>query len=199
MSISPRILIVDDHPEILEEALPGFGYEITTTLNGAEAFELLQKTDFKFNLIILDVVMPVMNGWEFLKKIKNIDEYSNIPVLMLTGENEDEKEIVGLKFGADDYIIKPFKLPKLMARIEVLLRRSGKEENNHPHCKNDLLTSREAEILKLLTEGLNNNEIADKLCVQPVTVGSHLKHIFKKLKVSNRIQAAMVATKMNLV
>ncbi len=114
--------------------------------------------------------------------------------------------ISGLKIGADDYIVKPFILPNLLARIEAVLRRAKRIENkplisnvtNSQKNKEIFLTDREKDVLLLVTQGFNNQEIADKMSVTPYTVKSHMSGIFKKLNVKTRTQAVLVALQMNL-
>jgi DNA-binding NarL/FixJ family response regulator len=151
--------------------------------------------------------MPNMDGWETLKAIRNNKKYENIPIIMITALNEEQKEISGLKFGADDYIVKPFILPNLLARIEALLRRSNwrKEKTNNVDLKFvqegeiEPLTTREKEILKMVAQGSSNNDIAEKLFVREVTVKTHLNSIFKKLKVKSRTQAVLLAMQMRII
>lgn len=210
MSQIARILIVDDNPKYLQDALPMYGYDVSVAVDGIQALKVLSKTNLKenpFDLILLDVMMPNMNGWDTLKSIRNNDKTKQIPVIMLTAINEEQKMISGLKIGADDYIVKPFVLPNLLARIEAVLRRSSwqkKETKTHdlPFCSDEpveTLTLREIEVLNLVAKGANNQTIADKLFVKEVTVKTHLNSIFKKLKVSNRTQAVLLAMQMNLL
>lgn len=210
MSQIARILIVDDSPKYLQDALPMYGYEVKVATDGVQALKMLAKAELpenKFDLILLDVMMPNMNGWDTLKSIRSNEKTKHIPIIMLTAVNEEQKMVSGLKFGADDYIVKPFVLPNLLARIEAVLRRStwhkkdakahelpfGSDEPVEP------LTLREIEVLTLAAKGANNQTIADKLFVKEVTVKTHLNSIFKKLKVSNRTQAVLLAMQMNLI
>ena len=121
---------------------------------------------------------------------------------MITAVNDEEKMVKGLKNGADDYIIKPFVLPNLLARMEAVLRRTRttKKETLLPKAdvSPNILTAREKEVLKLAAKGDNNIEIAKKLVLTEVTVKSHMNSIFKKLKVTNRTQAVLLAIQMNL-
>ncbi len=204
-----RILIVDDNPKYLEDALPMYGYEVAVATDGVQALKMLAKTNEKnsFDLILLDVMMPNMNGWDTLKSIRSNDNTKHIPVIMLTAINEEQKMVSGLKIGADDYIVKPFILPNLLARIEAVLRRSLWQKNEVK--SHDLpfgsdepvepLTLREIEVLTLVAKGSNNQAIAEKLFVKEVTVKTHLNSIFKKLKVTNRTQAVLLAMQMNLI
>lgn len=203
-----KILLVDDNPKYLEDVLPYYGYEVTAAEDGEKALEFLTKengTD-KADLVLLDVMMPKMNGWETLRRIRKTEGIKDIPVIMVTAVSDDQKMISGLKTGADDYIVKPFILPNLLARIEAVLRRS--KRTSGPDKKNNVtinqinqlnsLTEREKDVLLLVTQGESNKSIADRLVLSEVTVKSHLNRIFKKLGVSNRTQLVLLTMQMNL-
>lgn len=210
MSELARILVVDDNPKYLQDALPMYGYDVTVATDGVQALKALAKMDMKddkLDLILLDIMMPNMNGWDTLKAIRSNEKTKHIPIIILTAINEEQKMVSGLKIGADDYIVKPFVLPNLLARVEAVLRRStwqkqdvktsdlpfGSDEPVEP------LTLREIEVLKMVAQGANNNTIADKLFIKEVTVKTHLNSIFKKLKVTSRTQAVLLAMQMNLI
>lgn len=207
MSESANILLVDDNPKYLKDALPFYGYNVETAENGMQAVNLLKKNSDKYDLILLDVMMPEMNGWETLKNIRKNEDTKYIPVIMVTAVNEEQKIISGLKIGADDYIVKPFILPNLLARIEALLRRSKwqkpvnqESELSFQTKTNTLpLTAREKDVLSLAAKGANNKEIARTLVLREVTVKSHMNNIFKKLNVTSRTQAVLAGIKMNLI
>lgn len=201
-----KILIVDDNPKYLSEALPMFGYSVEVVTNGVDALKVLSKDNSKIDLILLDVMMPQMDGWETLKQIRSNPQTKYIPVIMITAVSEEHKIVSGLKYGADDYIVKPFVLPNLLARIEAILRRIKWQEEKSPKPAVDIeprdvtpLTEREREVLKLVSQGKNNQEIAEELCVRDVTVKTHLNTIFKKLKVKSRTQATLLALQMNII
>lgn len=199
------ILVVDDNPKFLADALPMYGYEVTVANDGLEALKILMNKTF--DLILLDVMMPNMDGWDTLKAIRKNKNTQYIPVIMITAVSEDQKVVSGLKIGADDYIVKPFILPNLLARVEAVLRRSKWQQEAQPKQEKtlnkdvsiDALTSKEKEVLALVAQGASNQEIADKLFVRDVTVKTHLNSIFKKLKVTNRTQAVLLAMQMNLI
>ena len=201
-----NILLVDDNPKYLQDALPFYGYNVTTVTDGEQALKLLAKSDKNFDLILLDVMMKKINGWDTLKNIRKNIHTKYIPVIMVTAVNEEQKMVSGLKIGADDYIVKPFILPNLLARIEALLRRSSwqqkqniQTQNNHITEKvSHQLTGREKEVLALAAKGANNKEIAERLVLREVTVKTHLNSIFKKLNVKNRTQAVLLALQTNL-
>ena len=201
------ILIVDDNPKFLADALPMYGYDVTVAEDGLEALKILGKEDSNFDLILLDVMMPNMDGWDTLKAIRKNKKTEYTPVIMITAVSEDQKVVSGLKIGADDYIVKPFILPNLLARIEAVLRRSQWQKEAQPKAEKtlnkdvniDALTPKEKEVLALVAKGASNQEIADKLCVRDVTVKTHLNSVFKKLKVTNRTQAVLLAMQIDLI
>jgi len=201
------ILVVDDNPKFLADALPMYGYDVTVAEDGLQALKILGDEKAHFDLILLDVMMPNMDGWDTLKAIRNNNKIKYIPVIMITAVSEDQKVVSGLKIGADDYIVKPFILPNLLARIEAVLRRCQWQKDAQPRSEKvlnknvniDVLTPKEKEVLALVAKGASNQEIADKLCVRDVTVKTHLNSIFKKLQVTNRTQAVLLAMEMNLV
>lgn len=206
MTSLARILIIDDNPKLMKDALPMYGYEVVCATDGLLGLKILDE-DSNFDLVLLDVVMPNFDGWETIKAIRKSEKISKIPIIMLTSVSDANKQISGLKFGADDYIVKPFVLPNLLARIEALLRRStwNKEEKHVaalPFVKGEEispLTQREKEILTLVAKGETNSQIAQKLFVREVTVKTHLNSIFRKLKVGNRVQAVLLAQQTELI
>ena len=124
------ILLVDDNPKYLADALPMYGYDVTVATNGIDALKELNAEKKNFNLVLLDVMMPQMNGWDTLKAIRSNPKFQYLPVIMITAVNEDQKIVSGLKIGADDYIVKPFILPNLLARMEAILRRCQWQSEN---------------------------------------------------------------------
>lgn len=201
------ILVVDDNPKFLADALPMYGYDVTVAEDGLKALKILFESDAHFDLILLDVMMPNMDGWDTLKAIRKNKKTEFLPVIMITAVSEDQKVVSGLKIGADDYIVKPFILPNLLARVEAVLRRSkwqAESQNKSQKTLNkdvnmDLLTPKEKEVLALVAKGASNQEIADKLFVRDVTVKTHLNSIFKKLNVTNRTQAVLLAMEIDLI
>lgn len=201
MSDLTNVLLVDDNPKYLRDALPFYGYGVETAANGKEALKVLEKKEF--DIVLLDVMMPEMDGWETLKAVRANNRTKNLPVIMVTAVNEEQKMVKGLKIGADDYIVKPFILPNLLARMEAVLRRSKRYEA--PVLNFDMqkplrpLTLREREILGLVAKGDSNKDIAEKLFLREVTVKSHLNNVFKKLKVSSRTQAILLGQQMDII
>ncbi|MCO1603161.1 response regulator transcription factor [Desulfosporosinus nitroreducens] len=118
-----KIILVDDEPEILtlvRDYLSREGYSVLTAINGLEGMELIERE--KPDLVLLDWMLPGISGLEMCKRLR---ETSTIPIIMLTAKSEEIDRVLGLEFGADDYIVKPFSLRELAARIKTVLRRSA--------------------------------------------------------------------------
>ena len=127
-----KLLLVDDDvelTELLSSLLTLEGFDVQTANNGLEA---LQKLDESHELVLLDVMMPKLNGLDTLKEIRKV---SNVPVMMLTARGEDIDRVLGLELGADDYLPKPFNDRELVARIRAILRRSVSPSNNVDNTK----------------------------------------------------------------
>ena len=119
----PKILVVDDERLLVKGIkfnLENEGYQVETGSDGGEAVE--KAASGRFDLIILDLMMPVLDGLQACMKIR---EFSTVPIIMLTARSEDADKIIGFECGADDYITKPFNILELKARIRALLRRAG--------------------------------------------------------------------------
>ncbi len=124
-----RILLVDDEPAIikgLKFALETDGYEIDSAADGEEA--LHKATENEYDMILLDVMLPGMSGIEVCQAVR---ERSDVPIIMLTAKGEDMDKILGLEYGADDYMTKPFNVLEVKARIKSILRRTASKEPEH--------------------------------------------------------------------
>lgn len=120
----PRILIVDDEPEMvrgLEDNLRFEGYQTLAATNGKDALALAYREGP--DLILLDVMMPQLSGWDVLRSLRQ--KGLDVPVIMLTARGEEMDRVLGLELGADDYVSKPFSLRELLARVRAVLRRPG--------------------------------------------------------------------------
>jgi len=129
-SMSARILIVDDDHELaqmLTEYLSGEGYETTVAADGAGGLAALAAQ--RFDLVILDVMLPELNGFDVLKRLR---QSMTVPVIMLTARGADVDRIIGLELGADDYLAKPFNPRELVARIRAVMRRLNSDAANGP-------------------------------------------------------------------
>ncbi len=163
-----KILIVEDEPDMrrgLEDNLQFEGYATVSTSNGLEGLRLARQD--KFDLIILDLMLPGMDGLDLCRQLKR--EGSSTPIIMLTAKGSESDRVMGLEVGADDYITKPFSLRELLARVKAILRRSGALSSLSEFQFDDIylhfgryeatkgsrplqLSPREFEILRLLAE-----------------------------------------------
>lgn len=174
-----KILLAEDDKNlgtVLKAYLEAKKYTTTLCINGQEAFEEFKKNDYDF--LILDVMMPIKDGFTLAREIREIDK--NIPILFLTAKSLQEDKMEGFKIGADDYLTKPFSMEELIVRIEAILRRT---QANKPNKNKEFftigkfsfdvtrhilsadgdshkLTSKEAELLKMLCA--RQNETLDR-------------------------------------
>jgi two-component system, OmpR family, response regulator RpaA len=129
MSETGHILVVDDEKEVLgtlTRALTRQGYEVTTADSGVASLEVLDSSSH--DLIVLDVNMPPgISGFEVCKRIRTDHQYDHIPILFLTARSSTDDIIKGLDVGGDDYVVKPFELTELQARVRALMRRSERD------------------------------------------------------------------------
>lgn len=118
-----KILVVDDEKDlrlVISDFLVNEGYDVVEAEHGAKALEILYDQS-NIKCVILDVMMPVMDGWSTLREIKKL---YNVPVIMLTARNQIDDEVFGFELGADDYVAKPFVAARLMARLKAVLKKS---------------------------------------------------------------------------
>ena len=173
----PRVLVVDDEKLIVKGirfSLEQDGMEVDCAYDGEEAVELAKKTEY--DIVLLDVMLPKLDGYEVCQSIR---EFSDMPIIMLTAKGGDMDKILGLEYGADDYISKPFNILEVKARIKAIIRRSSKnrrlkkeEANNSVIGQGDLkmdtesrrvfigereinLTAKEFDLLELLVRNPN--------------------------------------------
>lgn len=202
-----RILVVEDDKdiqELVEEILKAEGYVVLTAANGLEGYELF-KTN-QVDLIILDVMMPKMDGYQMAKLVRQRDE--KVPIIMLTALEGEYDEIKGFEIGVDDYITKPFSFNILIKRVKAIIRRNEKEEAKSLEFKeialdvesfkaqvNDKeieLTYKEFEIIHLLMK--NKNKVISRQSLLDEIWGkeykgdtrvldSHIKNLRKKLNI----------------
>lgn len=206
-----RILIVEDEQymqELMQIQLQS-QFDLTLSDNGADALQILKTKEF--DLILLDVMLPYINGFELCKEVR---KSSNVPILMVTARSDLQDTIKGLELGADDYVTKPFEFEELLARIKSLLRRSNLKEKNHSDTQflslnngtlvinfdNHLvtfdgqvveLTSKEFQLLALLAESPDRVFTREKLLEllwdyaeerELRAIDSHVKNIRTKFK-----------------
>jgi two-component system alkaline phosphatase synthesis response regulator PhoP len=141
-----KILVVDDEPdirELIEYSLKKEGYQVITAENGIEAIEQAKKHSPQ--LILLDIMMPVMDGIEACRNLRSLPEFNDTFIVFLTARNEEYSEVSGFNVGADDYIAKPIKPRILISRISALLRRNKQDEERSERLEiSDIIIDREA-------------------------------------------------------
>lgn len=127
--MAAKILVVDDEKNIIKGikfSLEQDGLEVDVAYDGEEAFQKIKNTEY--DLIILDVMLPKMDGLEVCQQVR---EFSMVPIIMLTAKTEDMDKILGLEYGADDYMTKPFNILELKARVKAIIRRQRFYEEKH--------------------------------------------------------------------
>ncbi len=123
--INDTILVVDDEQrmrKLIKDFLAAKGFSIIEAEDGEKALEMFEKQKSKINLIILDVMMPKLDGWSVLRQIR---QQSKVPIIMLTARGEEQDELFGFELGVDEYISKPFSPKILVARVEAILKRTS--------------------------------------------------------------------------
>lgn len=201
------ILVVDDENrmrKLIKDFLAQKNYDVLEAQDGEEALSIYRLNKSEISLILLDVMMPKLDGWSVLRQIRQDDK--NIPVIMLTARAEEQDELFGFELGVDEYITKPFSPKILVARIEAILRRVTNEENETSDYggiefdyegrtvkvdgKNLELSLREYELLKYLVENQKKALSRDKILTtvwnyeylgDTRTIDSHIKKLRHKL------------------
>jgi two-component system OmpR family response regulator/two-component system response regulator QseB len=200
-----RVLVVEDDPEIASlvlETLQTEGYALDLATDGNEAISLVQS--FPYDLLVLDIMLPGANGFTIAKTLRSRKQ--NMPILMLTARDGVDDRVEGLELGADDYLVKPFHLKELRARVRALLRRSQGEASNMievGRLKLDLekkqvwwqeieveLSGREYALLEFLAlhangfytrERLLEHVWSGELSIDPRTVDTYILYLRRKL------------------
>lgn len=206
-----KILVVDDEPhitELIQFNLELNDYSVEIAGDGKEAIEKAKSG--QFDLIILDVMLPYVDGFGVLKILKKDNKYRDVPILMLTAKSSETDKVLGLETGADDYLTKPFSIKELVARVNVLLRRVHKSEkpdkdsisinnltiDSASHSVkvngNEIeLTLKEFEILLILCQNQGNvvkrDDLLDKVWGYEYfgdsrAIDVHIRHIRKKIE-----------------
>ncbi len=207
------IAIVDDEKDILDLISINAkknSYKIVEFSKGQSLMRFLKTESIKPDLIILDIMLPDIDGFEICKMIKSDPELKNIPIIMLTAKIEESDKLIGLEIGADDYITKPFSIKELFARIKVIFRRKSNKIEQIPliSINNELfidsqkfevydiennkieLTTTEFKILRILSEKIGwvftRDKLVDELhgidkVIFDRTIDVHIKHLREKL------------------
>ncbi len=205
--IEESILVVDDEArmrKLIKDFLSNKGYYIIEAEDGEKALEEYEKNENKIMLILLDVMMPKLDGWSVLRQIRQTNK--EVPIIMLTARGEEQDELFGFELGVDEYISKPFSPKILVARVEAILKRVSKNENEVKNYggieinkegrtvsvdgKQIELSLREYELLTYLVENENIALSRDKILNSvwnydyygdSRTIDSHVKKIRHKL------------------
>lgn len=204
------VIIIDDEEHILELLkynMEKEGYRVIACETGEEGLKSIEKE--KPDLLILDLMLPGMDGLEICKKIRRLDTIASLPIIMLTAKGEEIDKVVGLETGADDYITKPFGVRELIARVRALLRRTAREPQElevinigelsihigayKVYMRNEEieLTNKEYELLKVLAlnrgKTLTRDYLLNKVWGydyfgETRTVDVHIRHLRKKVE-----------------
>lgn len=205
-----RVLVVDDEPDLVDLIcfnLTEAGYRADSAVSGREALESLERS--RPDLLILDLMLPDLEGTEICRRVRAEASLSSLPVLMLTAKSEEVDRVVGFEVGADDYLTKPFSLRELVLRVRALLRRSGGQAASDPQIlehgrlRLDLerhrcyvasseveLTAKEFHLLETLMrrpgrvqsrERLLDTVWGSEVTVTSRTIDTHLKRLREKL------------------
>ena len=219
-SMPLMILVADDDLGTrlsISDYLELSGYSVLMAADGQEALAMVEA--YHPHLMVTDIVMPRLNGYELVRSVRQHPAFRLLPVIFLTARNKTEERIQGYQSGADLYLPKPFELKELGAAIRNLLERAqiiqseyrlSYEEalrsfTQHPAADSEnteflrSLTKREHEVLQLLTHGLSNAEIGTQLHLSPRTVEKYVSSLLRKTETSNRAELVRFAMEHRLV
>lgn len=196
-----KLLLIDDDPNLIflvKDYLELRGYEVITAGNGREALKLLERDTP--SMIICDVMMPEMDGYSFVKRVRENSKTNWIPVLFLSAKGQSQDRVKGLNTGADIYMVKPFEPDELVAQIESSLKQTTrliKHQGQSPTSKSTIqvpydveLTPTEIKVVQFVARGMANREIASELLVSQRTVESHVSNMLGKTGLNNRTELA---------
>ncbi len=186
------ILLIEDDLALrteLEKFLEFKGHQVTCAEDGRQGLCEIQKT--AYDVILLDVKLPEMNGTDVLKNV-SATTASHPPIIIITGHGSKEMVLQAIHFGAFDFLEKPFTPELLIKTVDRALLEKKQDRATYrlqlANSKHSGLTERESEVAALAALGMSNDEIALKLSLQAETVKSHLKSVFRKMGVSNRTE-----------
>jgi len=185
-----RVLVVEDDPavnQLIVMSLGEHGFDTRSAVDGHEALRALRHETP--DVVLLDVYLPDVSGYQLCRRVRD-DFGESVGVMLISGERREPFDRAGgLLLGADDYLIKPFAVDELLARVQRLAER----HRPMPTGVTTQLTRREREILGSLSKGLDHHAIASDLVIAPKTVEKHIEHILSKLGVHSRAQAIALA------
>jgi DNA-binding NarL/FixJ family response regulator len=208
LSMPLTILVVDDDVGTrlsISDYLELSGYSVITANDGQEALAMVE--EFHPDLMVTDIVMPRMNGYELVRQVRQKPRFRLLPVILLTARTRTQERILGYQSGCDLYLPKPFELEELGAAIRNLLARSqliqSAYNTSYPSTATveliSELTPREQEVLELLTHGFSNAEMGQKLHLSPRTVEKYVSSLLRKTATNNRAELVRFAIKHGLV
>lgn len=218
------ILIADDDPGIrlaVKDYLELYSYSVITAQNGQEALSLLEA--YRPHLLISDIKMPRKDGYTLVRYLRQLPEFRLLPVIFLTERDSTEERIQGYEVGCDVYLPKPFEMEELKAVVRNLLERTqimqsewgfSKQESSekqktyfsqktaiaNPSLVNSFhFTPREVQVLNLLTTGLSNGDIGQKLHLSSRTVEKYVSSLLRKTETNNRAELVRFALDHHLI
>jgi DNA-binding NarL/FixJ family response regulator len=204
------LLLIDDDPNLVllvQDYLELRGYLVITAKNGRDALKILEK-DIP-NLIICDVMMPEMDGYAFVKKVRDNPQTNWLPILFLSAKGQIQDRVAGLSKGADVYMVKPFEPDELVAQIEASLNQSLRmRQAQSPDLGSAVsvqvpfdveLTPTEQRVIGMVAKGMSNKEIAENLSVSQRTVESHVSNMLGKTGLHNRTELARWAIEQRMI
>lgn len=208
-----RILVVKEKPQDLKRLLDSAGYSVDLSSDAKKALTMALSGN-GYGLLIVSSEVAKENNYKILKKLRSIEKLMKTPLMVFGDSNSAEDHIHSLKNGSDDYLASPMDDDVFLAHVSALFRRteilcnecagrfadmgqdaldSEIEETPDKDNGKDHLTRRQLEILRLMSKGHSNKQIAQMLYLSETTIKAHLRTIFKKLRVKNRTQAVLVA------
>ncbi len=205
-----KLLLIDDDPNLIllvKDYLELRGYEVVTAKNGREALRTLEKDTP--NLIICDVMMPEMDGYSFVKRVRDNPQTTCLPILFLSAKGQTQDRVAGLNTGADVYMVKPFEPDELVAQIEASLKQSARMlQQQGTKIEGEVsiqvpfdvdLTPTEQKVIQQVAKGMSNREIAEDFSVSQRTVESHVSNMLGKTGLSNRTELARWAIEQRMI
>ena len=197
-----HLLLVDDDPNLVllvKDYLEHHGYDVSTAENGKEALDLLDKQIP--DMIICDVMMPEMDGYALIEKVRQDARISWLPVMFLSAKGQSQDRVKGLNIGADVYMVKPFEPEELVAQVESSLQQASRLMRHKTNISLDdstriqvpsnvELTPTETKVVQLVAQGKSNKEVAEILSVSQRTIESHVSNMLNKTSLHNRTELA---------
>jgi DNA-binding NarL/FixJ family response regulator len=202
--MAKRLLVVDDDPGLLlavSDTLRAEGYDVATARRGADA--LVRVAETLPDLIISDIRMPGMDGYELARKLRSSARTRLVPIVFLTAKDETADRIEGFRTGVDAYITKPFDSEELTAIVAGILNRverthsdlarmfGDKEDDVKEFIRDEELTDAEWRVAEAVARGLSNKEIAAELNLSLRTIEGHISRILDKKNLNNRVELAL--------